>query len=94
MDASATSLFAPCRHKCTCTDCSAFVREKSMPCPLCRNNIEGIIVEESEHVTSLMSQLNQFMEERDEYLKKLYKPCAKNAGFIGGGKLARSVAGH
>jgi len=34
------------------------------------------------------------MEERDEYLKKLYKPCAKNAGFIGGGKLARSVAGH
>jgi hypothetical protein len=34
----------------------------------------------------------EFMSGRDEYIKKLRGRCAKNAGFVGKGRLSRDVA--
>lgn len=82
--------FAPCRHKCTCDACGALVRERAMPCPLCRAIITGTLQDE-EHLPAMQAELDAFAKDRDEYIKKLNRPCAKNAGFVGKGRLARSV---
>lgn len=90
MDGAATSTFGPCRHCCTCQDCSSLIRKQKMECPLCRSPIEGVLIQE-EHIPAGTEELERFSNDRDAYLKRLHRPCAVNAGFVGKSKLARSV---
>lgn len=91
MGSAALITFLPCRHCCTCGDCDQLVKARGMECPLCRGEITGRAVTCNSLLPS-QKELDEFEPRRDEYLSRLSKPVAKNAGFVGRSKLARSVA--
>ena len=93
LDNAVAVTFAPCRHKCSCNTCGTLVMHRKMECPLCRVPITGHLLDE-EHLPAADSELERFVPKRNDYLKRLNAPVAKNAGFVGKSKQARAVASH
>lgn len=65
-----------------------------MNCPLCQSVIESTFGKDAPLLITEEELQDFFTHRREEYVKKLHAPCAKNAGFVGQSKLARSVASH
>lgn len=93
LDSKASAVFGPCRHQCACSNCSVLILRQKMDCPLCQTHIDEVLqLHDKDHsVRALPKELREFTEQRDEYIKRLNRTCESNAGFIGKGKLARSV---
>lgn len=96
MDSTTTHVFIPCGHQCACKSCSNEIQEANMNCPMCRQEISKMVVSAKinnpQHNEVKTSEYSKFMERRNEYIEKLRRKCTHNAGFVGGGKLAKSVA--
>lgn len=96
LDHPPTSVFYPCRHRCCCTSCGELVEKSKMTCPLCRARISEVLVFEGNILPSSAigpDEIEVFKRERrEDYIKQLRAPVAKDAGFKGKGKMARSVA--
>ena len=90
--------FAPCGHQCCCGACGAAIRERRMPCPLCRAEIAAFAASEADVVLAAPAALVcEFKKtRRAEYISRLPSRAGGlvvKAGFTGRGKLARSVSG-
>ena len=86
--------FVPCNHACSCSSCSEMIKDASMSCPLCRQEI----TERLQGVTPSSNKMDvtEFKEKhREEYVTQLnaYR-VRSNAGYKGKGKQARAVASH
>ena len=42
-DAPVDHMVAPCHHLCLCAGCAARVRQRRMPCPVCRHAQRGVV---------------------------------------------------
>ena len=93
MDRPSTVTFLHCAHKCTCEECSEQVKKASpLGCPLCRQEI--VIFSTAVNALALLpseKELDAFEQYKSEYMVLLRRACAKNAGYVGGGKQARAV---
>lgn len=42
------SIFLPCKHLCTCSNCAHSLRMRNNPCPICKNTIDDLLILETE----------------------------------------------
>ena len=42
------TIFLPCKHSCTCNNCAHSLRMRNNPCPICKNNIDDLLIIEVE----------------------------------------------
>ena len=42
------TIFLPCKHSCTCNNCAHSLRMRNNPCPICKNNIDDLLIIETE----------------------------------------------
>ena len=45
------TIFLPCKHSCTCNNCAHSLRMRNNPCPICKNNIDDLLIIETEDDT-------------------------------------------
>ena len=93
LSSSATEVFLPCAHACTCQACSDQIKQAKMACPLCRAAITAFSSAKNEvAVPIVQSELDDFANnKREAYVKQLRHAMTSNAGFLGKSKLAKSV---
>jgi hypothetical protein len=91
MEMPSAVTFLHCGHKCTCSSCSDQVKKANMYCPLCRSDISVYSLADDNAFLPSEKELESFGAHREEYLTLLRRSCAKNAGYVGSGKQARSV---
>lgn len=90
-------IFAPCGHKCCCDECVEKIMAIHQPCPLCRQIITEVrhyVLEDVDTMAHVdTDDVDNFKtNHRAAYVEKLRSAFTSAAGFIGKGKLARSVA--
>lgn len=95
LEKNSVPVFVPCGHQCCCVECVDSICRAKMPCPLCRAVIASVkeTISLNDTVKDAPSDMfGEFISERrDEYVAKLRKHVAGNAGFVGKSKLARGV---
>ena len=42
------TIFLPCKHSCTCNSCAHSLRMRNNPCPICKNDIDDLLILETE----------------------------------------------
>lgn len=42
------TIFLPCNHSCTCNSCAHSLRMRNNPCPICKNDIDDLLILETE----------------------------------------------
>ena len=42
------TIFLPCHHSCTCNTCAHSLKMRSNPCPICKNEIEDLVILETD----------------------------------------------
>lgn len=91
LEQASNIVFLPCSHVCTCQPCSDMIDKAKMTCPLCRSVITARTTDQESTIPTLQRELDDFAQRKEEYVKQLKSSCAKNAGFTGNSKLAKSV---
>ena len=43
------TIFLPCKHSCTCNNCAHSLRMRNNPCPICKINIDDLLIIENEN---------------------------------------------
>lgn len=96
-NAKPSKALAPCGHKCCCNECIEKIRVANQPCPLCRQvilDVREFVLEDVDVVNQAnVEQVEEFKEQhRATYMENMRSVFAKTAGYLGKGKLSRSVA--
>jgi Zinc finger, C3HC4 type (RING finger) len=93
MDHSSETIFGPCNHQCCCKPCSDTIRANNMCCPLCRSVISLTATEFQNNLSEPVDDgtLSIWIDCREAYIETLKGTVAKNSGYKGTSKLARSV---
>ena len=87
--------FEPCLHACACTKCADDIRNLKLACPICRAEIKECVAVTHETEEIDKEVLEKFVRvDRRDYMIKIKRPLASNAGMCGKGKFAKAVASY
>ncbi len=57
------TVFLPCNHSCTCTTCSHSIKMRNNPCPICKKDIEDLLIFEADENSNIENTIEIEMKD-------------------------------